>query len=872
MKILFVYTHINVDHTLAYPYGLASIMAYARRLGHDIELAYLTDLDAGRAAAVEQAKRFRPDMVAYSSVSSQFSYVQAVARALRAVCDAPHVCGGVHVSLCQDEFLGDAPFDAIVIGEGEEPMAELLACMEKGEAHTGIRNMWVKLPDGTVVRNGQRPFMRDLDALPFPERIGFDYQRIIDADYESARFLFSRGCPFKCTYCSNDSLSRLGSGKYFRLRSVENALAELDAVLTHYQVKNVLFDDDILPLDKEWFHEFIGEYSRWIGMPFACNVRPAICGAEEFAMMKKAGCFVVGMGVESGDDTYRNTVLKRSFTREKLVSSIHEAREAGLNVKSYNLIRLPGETPRMFLETMRVNALAETSWRSLNTFYPYKNTVLGDYAYSEGLVLGEQENVRERRESILDDGDFPNAIFDHLSSRFSPTVDLMIQQKSWNEIDRENERDDLAEYVEQARALKDKRNRAHDLMTDAVLEAVPVGGKVVILGDDVLVDDAADLCAKLKAEVLATATELPADGSAPACVAENPGAVVLVAELAGQGGFGAALAGQGIGFTDVLRTLRNAPAGPGEVNPDVTAVICRTDEETFEDCLASLKRQTMRPGRIEVVDNVTPMHRAFNRMLERATTRYYLHVDADMVLAPDCVETLYDAMRKNEDCFLARAYLKDDLLGRIPFVKLFDRERVGDARYRDTIGCDRDFEGRIMGQGYAAVIVERVLGRHISGRSARAVFLKYKRSMEKCRGLNDPVEVYTKPFFENAVKRRPAMALYALAGFFSGMHSAGNEFRGERDGERADKWLEAARACLDHTRTGKSLFAEQAHYFRGIGMHHMAVAAYAAALEAGAVTVEDVRSYLAQLDAETPELAPRLTEALANHPAEAEAR
>lgn len=869
MKILFVYTHINVDHTLAYPYGLASIMAYVKEQGHEIELSYLTNLDEDRARCIAQAKRFQPDIVAYSSVTSQFSQVQAIAWELRTILDVPHICGGVHVSLTQDDFLKKSPFDIICIGEGEKPMSELLACMEHNEDYSNIFNLWVRQPDGEVVRNEQRPFLSDLDALPFPDRLTFDYQRIIDADYNSARFLFSRGCPFKCTYCSNDSLSKLGSGKYFRLRSVENALDELDAVLTHYQVKNVLFDDDILPLDKEWFHQFIGEYSRWIGMPFACNVRPGICGAEEFAMMKNAGCFVVGMGVESGDDEYRNNVLKRSFSREKLVTSIKEAREVGLNVKSYNLIRLPGETPRMFLETMRVNALAETSWRSLNTFYPYRNTVLGDFAYSQGLVLDDTESVRERRESILDDREFPNGIFNYLSDRFSPVVDFMIEQRQWNELDYESEKDDLKEYVRLAREVREKRNRTLDIMTDSVLENVPVGSEVVVFGDEILVSDVVSLCEKLNATVLETITDVPEEEEALASVLRNDGAIVLLAELE-EGAFARLCSEKGIEAMDVLRLLRPTPVRKGDVNPDITAVICRTDEETFEDCLASIKAQTMGVAHIEVVDNVAPMHRAFNEMLDRTKTKYYLHVDADMILASNCVETLYGVMQENEDCFLTRAYLKDDLIGKIPFVKLFDRELIGDIRYSDRIGCDRGFEGQLIEKGYKAVIVDRILGRHISGRSPRSVFLKYKRSMEKCRSLNDPIELFTVPFFEHAVKVRPAMALYALAGFFSGMHSDEDEFRGERGRELDDKWLNAAKACLDHTRTGKDLLAEQARYFRRAGMHNIAVTSFSIALEAGVVPVEEASEYLSDLERVEPQLAERLSHCIQQRHSEGE--
>lgn len=203
------------------------------------------------------------------------------------------------------------------------------------------------------------------------------------------------------------------------------------------------------------------------------------------------------------------------------------------------------------------------------------------------------------------------------------------------------------------------------------------------------------------------------------------------------------------------------------------------------DCLASLERQTLRPAKIEKVENVTPLSKAFAERLRKARTKYYIQVDADMVLHRHCVETLYNMMQRNPKCFLAKGLLRDDIIGKIGFIKLWNREAIGDTKVRDVIGCDRDFEKRLKEKGFVEERIERILGHHINTFDRKSTFFKYKRKAEKAQAFGDPYQWMVGSIAKNLDREWSLMSYYALAGYFAGLYNPEPNLEKEVDiGER----------------------------------------------------------------------------------------
>jgi radical SAM superfamily enzyme YgiQ (UPF0313 family) len=251
-----------------------------------------------------------------------------------------------------------------------------------------IQNIWIK-KNGSIIKNSLRPVVEDLDTLPFADRAIFSYHNLICERQGMGVFMASRGCPFECTYCCNHLLRQIygRKGKPIRFRTVDNVVAEIKQVLEQYPfIKSLVFDDDILFLNRRWSEEFAEKYSRQIHLPFECHARADITDQTVINLLKKAGCFEVKFGIESGNEQIRQQVLNRHMTDEQIKSAFAIAKKAGLITKSYIMVGLPGDTPATILESIKLNAQIKTDNLYYTIYQPYYGTKLGELSREQGLA------------------------------------------------------------------------------------------------------------------------------------------------------------------------------------------------------------------------------------------------------------------------------------------------------------------------------------------------------------------------------------------------------------------------------------------------------------------------------------------------------
>ena len=152
----------------------------------------------------------------------------------------------------------------ICIGEGEFPILDLVTALENKSDYLNIANFWFR-SGAEIVKNPVRPLINNLDDLPFPDRELFDYQQIVNDNYDDgAEFMVGRGCPFLCSFCINKSLQDLyrGKGPFVRYRTVDHVVAEIrQVVATYSNIAKITFQDDILALNKKWLAEFSEKYA-----------------------------------------------------------------------------------------------------------------------------------------------------------------------------------------------------------------------------------------------------------------------------------------------------------------------------------------------------------------------------------------------------------------------------------------------------------------------------------------------------------------------------------------------------------------------------------------------------------------------------------
>jgi len=407
MKVLFVYPDINVKGgALSYHFGLGTLSAFLKQSGHETNLQYLYG-DYDIKPLIKKIKEFKPDLIGITTVSFQYKYIKRILKDIKSY-GIFTICGGPHVSLAPWELEKTEGLDAICVGEGESPLLELVNKLASGEDITNIKNIWIK-KDGKIYSNPCRPLIENLDALPFGDRELFNFQEIVDSDYDRAVFMSSRGCPYSCNYCCNSGLRKIQEGKYVRFRSISNIIAEIKNVVTKYKVKSVYLNDDVFTINKDYVEEFCEIFKKEIGYPFEINTRVENLTLDILSVLKDAGCYRVAMGIEQGNEKFRSEVLNRHMSNQKIEDAFTLAKQVGIKTKTFNIVGFPFETFDIHMDTVRLNRKIQPSSLVIYVFEPYPGTPLYDICVKNNFIEKEREEEEfvSRTDTILKMPMFP---------------------------------------------------------------------------------------------------------------------------------------------------------------------------------------------------------------------------------------------------------------------------------------------------------------------------------------------------------------------------------------------------------------------------------------------------------------------------------
>lgn len=402
MRILLAFTEINQKFgSQQFQHGLGAISAFLKANGRtDISLAHVTSM--APELWQQELKDKQPDLIGFYSVAPQFPFVGQLINQVPK--DIFTLVGGPHTTCfpgCIDQV---KRLDAICVGEGEYPILELCDALERGQDPSSIESLWVR-QNGNIVRNPSRPFISDLSALPHEDRRIFNAQKAIDQyGFAQLRMQAGRGCPFMCTYCSNKNLRKAQPGRYVRFRSVDHILDEIKEAQSWLKFTEIVFDDDIFMLNRDLVMEFCERYEKEVGLPFNFAGRVEACKPDILNALSKAGARRIDFGVEAGNEELRRTVLKRKMSNNKIREAAKMAKDAGLQIKTLNMVGLPEETKEMHQETVALNRDIDPDVVSIFVFLPYPGTEAYDYCVEKGYVESEYdipEGFVSMRDSVL---------------------------------------------------------------------------------------------------------------------------------------------------------------------------------------------------------------------------------------------------------------------------------------------------------------------------------------------------------------------------------------------------------------------------------------------------------------------------------------
>jgi anaerobic magnesium-protoporphyrin IX monomethyl ester cyclase len=270
------------------------------------------------------------------------------------------VVGGPHVSLLPKEFLDEAySVDVTVIGEGEYTMLEVAEAFEGKRRFSEVLGIAYR-ESGAVMVNPARPFIENLDELPYPAYELVDMEHYLNPPkgigYRSFQsraisMITSRGCPFNCCFCA----VHLHMGQRFRAHSAPYVLDHIQQVVDKYKVKNIFFEDDNLTLSVNRFEEIcdgIIQRQIKIGWETPNGVRADCLTRDLLKKMKRSGAKSIFVGVESGNQQILDNVICKSLDLTRVVEFAKNAHKIGLKTGAFYIIGFPGETKENMQQTV----------------------------------------------------------------------------------------------------------------------------------------------------------------------------------------------------------------------------------------------------------------------------------------------------------------------------------------------------------------------------------------------------------------------------------------------------------------------------------------------------------------------------------------
>ncbi|MEM2098282.1 MAG: radical SAM protein [Candidatus Bathyarchaeia archaeon] len=314
---------------------------------------------------VARIKRFAPSVVVitvpFSGWSSTAFDVVALVKAVdRKIIT---VLMGLHASARPVECLKHSDVNFVVIGEPEETVFELVNVLEAGRTDMlkEVKGIGF-VRDGETVITAHRPFIQDLDSLPFPARHLLPMKQFFEAAKKmpisgnlskpSIRMLTSRGCPYGCIFCSN----HIVMGKQWRARSPENVVAEIEHIIKTYGVRQIDFLDDNIAFDRkrlEAICDLLVEKRLDIEWCTPNGVRADSLDEELLGKMRKAGCVSILIAPESGVQRVVDEIIKKKQDLRKVEEVVIAAKKLGIKVGCFFIIGIIGETKEDIKATIR---------------------------------------------------------------------------------------------------------------------------------------------------------------------------------------------------------------------------------------------------------------------------------------------------------------------------------------------------------------------------------------------------------------------------------------------------------------------------------------------------------------------------------------
>jgi anaerobic magnesium-protoporphyrin IX monomethyl ester cyclase len=371
------------SHPPFIPLGIAYLGAVAEQSGHEV-----TIIDCQAEKLTYEAFRARiartlSEVIGVTATTLLYkSAMKLITIAKQTQPQAVTVLGGSHGTFWDENALNEYPgLDIVVRREGEQTFIELL---ERLQTQSGLSNLLgiTYRKEDEIIRNADRPFIANLDSLPFPAHHLLPLEKL----KHNGKILFplvsSRGCVYWCDFCSTVRMF----GRAYRMRSAKNVVDEMQFVHDKYGVEQVTFYDDAFTVDRDRVIEICDElHARKLHMIWDCGTRVDMVDRELMKTMRDAGCIAVWLGVESGSEAILRA-MNKSIKLAQTRLAYKTAHDVGLMTIANVVLGFPGETEQTARETIRFVKELDPDDVGFYVATPYPGTPMYEQVIKNGWL------------------------------------------------------------------------------------------------------------------------------------------------------------------------------------------------------------------------------------------------------------------------------------------------------------------------------------------------------------------------------------------------------------------------------------------------------------------------------------------------------
>lgn len=388
----------NDQASYAFPIGMAYVSAALKATGRTV-ITYNLNYkhEELREILSELIQKYNIDVIASGGLTTQYSELFELFKTVKQI--KPDIItwvgGGIITASPIPAMEALMYADYGMIGEGEITICELAEAMEGKRTLDSVDGLIYRDPEKSIrwKITSPRKEITDLDALPFPDYDGFEYEELLNkANFElnaehSGMVAFSRSCPFNCTFCFHPS------GTKYRKRSLANILQETDYLIQRYHIKSLYISDELFALRREDFENFCSAM-RSRGLTYMIALRVDMVSEKMIQELKDSGCRLVAFGLESADNRILESMNKHT-TVEQIENALELCRRANLPTQGNFIFGDEAETVESYHNTLRW-------WREhpqynikLGYISVYPGSILYQNACKKGLIKDEVEYIRQ---------------------------------------------------------------------------------------------------------------------------------------------------------------------------------------------------------------------------------------------------------------------------------------------------------------------------------------------------------------------------------------------------------------------------------------------------------------------------------------------